>query len=343
VAGFTFLFFPLNIETVVWLSNWNTLLSVFFLLLALLIYAKESALSRAQSLLLGFTLLLSLSAKEFALLFPLFALGIDLLLERKIRWKIIALSICTSILYLALRFFVIGGLGGYTNTAPHTWNWSSIWTFARLGRAYSFHFFHTVTTPFVLKLLAVASVNVLVLGSLFYLLALKKKSSIKNFFILGILIYTGALLGFNLINPLQPHLANSRLFIMSNVFFCLLVGFCSTIHSSRFFRVASFTFVVLLACMLPFQLLPWRMAGIASQRILAEIASPDIQSSKKITIANIPDNYLGAFIFRNGIENASAITTHTTKYAHEFIKNYQDQRLPIKINGHPEFDAFASR
>lgn len=341
IAGLSFLFLPLNVETVVWLSNWNGLFSILFLLISLILYSNREKPSAARYAAIGITLLVSLSAKEFALLFPLLAIGIDLLLERTIQWKLVILSVSLSFVYFVTRFQVLGGLGGYANTAPLTWNTNAIRSYLLTSTAYLFHFFHTRATPSILKAISLIVVNAFALTSAALVLFSKESRFKKPFFVFIGLIYVSAILGFNLLNPAHPDLAHSRLFILSNVFFCLLVGYCFTLNSSRWFKALPVAFVLCLAILLPFQLTPWKQAGIASQRILEELRTDEIREASTIAIKNLPDNFQGAFIFRNGIEYATALMTNTKKGEKNFVKTYQDQQLLVQMNDRPRFNAFA--
>ena len=49
LAGLTFLVLPFNIESVVWLANWNGLISLFFFVLALIVYTHPRLNQRSQA------------------------------------------------------------------------------------------------------------------------------------------------------------------------------------------------------------------------------------------------------------------------------------------------------
>lgn len=101
--GFLFLVFPLSGETVLWLSSGFDLWAVFFALLAV------AALQKEQGIGLGLLFYaLALLCKESALCLPL----VFLLLFPRLRWRIFPFFL-TAGLYLAMRFALFGGIGGY--------------------------------------------------------------------------------------------------------------------------------------------------------------------------------------------------------------------------------------
>ncbi|HTG32857.1 MAG TPA: hypothetical protein VLB76_07970 [Thermoanaerobaculia bacterium] len=103
ILGFLFLVFPLSGEVVLWLSSGFDLWAAFFALLAVTALQKEKGI--------GLGLLfyaLALLCKESALCLPL----VLLLLFSRLRWRIVPFLL-TAGLYLAARFALFGGIGGY--------------------------------------------------------------------------------------------------------------------------------------------------------------------------------------------------------------------------------------
>jgi hypothetical protein len=110
ILGFLFLVFPLSGEAVLWLSSGFDLWAAFFALLAVAALQKEKGI--------GLGLLfyaLALLCKESALCLPLALL----ILFPRLRWRIVPFFL-TAGLYLAERFFLFGGIGGYKDQFGRT-------------------------------------------------------------------------------------------------------------------------------------------------------------------------------------------------------------------------------
>jgi hypothetical protein len=110
LLGALFLVFPLSGETTLWLSSGFDLWAVFFVLLAVVALQEEKGIWPG---LLFYTL--ALFCKESALCLPLALL----FLFPRLRWRSVPFFL-TAGLYLAMRFVLFGGIGGYRDHLGRT-------------------------------------------------------------------------------------------------------------------------------------------------------------------------------------------------------------------------------
>jgi hypothetical protein len=110
LLGFLFLAFPLSGETVLWLSSGFDLWATFFALLAVAALQKEEGIGPG---LLFYVL--ALLCKESVLCLPLALV----LLVPRLRWRSLPFF-ATAGLYLAARFALFGGIGGYRDALGRT-------------------------------------------------------------------------------------------------------------------------------------------------------------------------------------------------------------------------------
>ncbi len=307
----------------VWLSAGNTLLAATFLLGALILYTYEPLSKRApckKMLVIATLILLSLTAKEHALLFPLFAIGIDLLLKRKPLWKSYLLFIAVDVIYFVWRFKVLGKLGGYVSANQEslhtTLHGSSILAYAKLPLLYVHNFFNQLSTPSSLAFIAQTLIVILIITIGFFLYKEKKlttKNTLFSLFILGSLFYLGNLLGWNLVNPHSPTTEHSRIAYISTIWFTLAMGFLFGIIRSPLAKGIFILYLLILPALTYYQIQPWIEAGKMTRSINTNVTNElnkfeSDGSIKKVFITGLPDQYQGAFIYRNGIEYATDLS-----------------------------------
>jgi hypothetical protein len=113
--GLLFLVHPINTEAVIYISNAQEVLFVFFGLIALLIISAKKTFTNLNFGVIFITLLLSLLSKETGVLFVLSTLVYIYLYNRKYFFKFLSLSVLVIVFYLVLR---IDALGFSTNLIP---------------------------------------------------------------------------------------------------------------------------------------------------------------------------------------------------------------------------------
>ncbi len=321
VASFAFLTLPLNTEAVVWLASWNTLLATIPLLYALILYTKKQPSNIKNYIFIILPLIISLLAKEHALVFPAFILGIDLLCERKPHIKTIILSTLIIGLYFFARIYVLGNLGGYNtlegNSTHFDISFYGILLYMKLPLMYIYNFFNSTAVPYVLGAITQILSIILITFSAGYIIYKKETriATITHIFILGLLLYTAHLMGWNLVDPLDQHTQHSRILYTSSMWFVMLLGYVYEKIKKTRLKSLFIIYLLLLPILAIYQLHPWIIAGQESTKIQnqIELLLKNFSPGDTLHVYNLPDQYNGGFIFRNGIEFFIALQTNTLK------------------------------
>lgn len=343
ISAFLFLLFPLNMEVVCWLcSSWNTLPAIIFLLLSIIFYCRDGA-TKHKIIFMYFFVILSLLAKEFALLIPIITFFIDLLLKRKPHWLLIISFVILDLIYFFARFLYLGQLGGYTDLGGqslHTqFSLIGLVSFIKLPIVYVVNFFNWLLVPGWLKYSAAILIFILILYFIILFFTKKdinKKQILKNIFILFILIYIGSALAWNLINPLSKINIHSRLYYLSNVWFVFLLGYLFLImKNNKIFKTLYILYLICLISISYYQMQPWLIANEKTKEInfLINNVLKNNESKKKLEIINLSDAYQNAYIYRNGIDSAVALINNYKKDDITIEKKMQASvDLPIIVN-----------
>lgn len=299
LAGFFFLVHPLQVETAVWLSSANSLLGVGFLLGACVLYAHVHATFR-RSLLVAALLIASLLSKEFALLFPFCALGIDLLLRRKIRWRWIAAAYLLDVAYIIARIAVLHRLGGYAvdNVSIYRqFDGQALWQFFQLPGFMLFEFF--IEGIGLTRLLRWAAG---IAGVAFGLMLVSRiragsKHAARQIILLTVLLYISAALTWNMYYVVVAMFENIRWLHFSLVWFALIFAYCAV--RTHFTRRLGVLIVIIYGCMAVGYQYPWLIADHFSKQYVKAVQQLPAQTVWRFDL--LPDSFHGAFIFRNGM------------------------------------------
>lgn len=341
IATLLFALFPLNTEVVVWLSSWNSLLAGIPLTIATIIYVAHG--SKKFLVITSLLIILSLMAKEHALVFPFIIILVDLLLKRKTSFASILYFACIDALYFLWRFAVIGGMGGYKTAEQSSTHLSisldSLLLYAKLPFAYGYNFFNRAATPESLAWGAYAISAVLFAASILYLYKKTRFAHVRSILILGALVYVSHAIGWNLVNPLDIHNEHSRILYIATIWAVILIASLFYWTKNSRLRYIFYLYILIMFPLAHFQTGPWVVAGMVSKHIVSELDAelqterrsetdkrlqsgtpfekqaelPSSQKPKKITITNLPDQYKGAFIFRNGMDYVIALKTNTRR------------------------------
>ena len=335
-AACVFAVFPLNTEAALWLASWNAPLALIPLLGALIIYTTPPQTKKIMYI--AALAIISLLSKEYALLLPFLLFGIDLLLQRKISYRSIAAFFILDAVYLLWRIHVLGGLGGYYEGGKSISANISLYhivQYTTLIFGYTYGFFNRHTAPFFLGCIARIITFLTIIG--IFISQYKRKNTIfiiKTVSILIFLLYASNIIGWNLVNPLDANNQHSRILYLSSVWFAILMGYLFSITKQRILQGSFMAYLVLLCFIAYFEAQPWIQAGTSAaaintqvQQVLAEKPRPT-----KIRITNLPDEYYGAFVYRNGIDFSVAVFSHTQRNTITVEKTMQPGiDLPIII------------
>ena len=295
LAAGIFCLFPIHPEAVTWLSGRFDLLCGFFYLMSLLLLTRH--LKDGKNTWLAFSALcclLALLSKEMALSLPLVAFSLvhhrrpDLRLRQVLRklWPFFALTL----LVLAIRISGSGSLGGYAHQFRLSWSslrllWSPLevlffpWNTALLD------------SPFRLAGLLFPMVTAIHLWALSQLRTAPRTTA---FF--AVLLYLTALPLVNL-GKVYPNLQSSRYYYLPGAVFALWLA--SFLVAGRGRRLVIPLYLVTLGGLLFAHNLPWGEAGKRSHLIVQELGMLPAGAKR---LDRVPDHYLGAYVFRNGLD-----------------------------------------
>ncbi|MFH0818845.1 MAG: hypothetical protein V1898_02525 [Patescibacteria group bacterium] len=328
LSGGLFIIYPMNIESVVWLSNWTTLISSFFILLAMNFYwlfrRHKKSIFWCLTLL---TVVFSLLAKETAVILPLALIGLDIIWCKVNNWNVKKIYrfwknylwvIILVLLFLAWRMVMLGGWGGYRtadgSSIYSSINFSQIYSYIRLIKLFFFNYLNNVIFNINNQSVIIYWITFFVIFSLAVLYVVNSKKTFKFFYLLGGLgwIYVFALPAFNLIGGIHPDLANSRFLYLSSMGFCLVTAILILdLENWRGYRLHYIPSEIMIFLILVFSVTAhknqetWLQASTQIQRIGQKVQQTvsDPQPESEFYFVNLPDNISGAYCLRNGIEN----------------------------------------
>ena len=294
ILGFLFLVFPLSGEAVLWLSSGFDLWAAFFALLAVATLQKERGIRLALLL-----YALALLCKESALCLPL----VLLLLFPRLRWRIVPFFLTTG-LYLAVRFVLFGGIGGYKD---------------HLGRAVVTQldpgaFLRALLVQVPARILAPVPVESrLAFGGMIALsLILLCGFGLSGFrsrkaFLVAVGVFVAAILPAAPLLRVEWDLQGARLLYLPLAL--ALVALARFTRSPT--RIATFSGAVLAGYWMIAAVLNgghWSGASQAVEQTLGAMKTLSSRFPQGATVlVDAPDTYQGAYVFRNGLSEAAEL------------------------------------
>lgn len=326
-----FLIWPTQVEAIVWLASWPHLWATTFYLLALISYFHcKEVLQKKYFICSLLFFILALLTKEIALSFPLLVLFLEIYqqsknnLEKKARWlgSYLLLIWIIALIFLLMRFYSTQTFFGYygQNQLPFS---LSLWL-ANLtgyindlvGAAYSRVLFFKIWYK---DMAAVAIFTATALALYFYLLLRAKKlAQFSLFFIFLISLWPVLPLGLNRLN-----FEGERYLYLPSIFFLSWLVYLFFSHIKRqFWQRFILFFLILGSSFIVWQKVGiWQQAGAVAQNIVQSVAALSLDDNQEVVTAGLPDNFSGAQVFRNNLEQALAF--------HYPEKNIKIWPLPI--------------
>lgn len=328
LAGAFFIVYPINIESVAWLSNWTTLISSLFIMLALYLYWEYRARNKVYLFFMALlAALLSLLAKETAIIMPLVFIALDLVRSKLYKqpikkvikyWLGYAASLLLVGLFFAWRFVMLKGRGGYRTsdgesiygglTHEEFTGWlTSI-------KLFLFNYLNNVVFRYQNRLVLIywAVFAVVIILAIIYILN-KRKSVGYGWPLFGLgWMYIFTLPVINLINGIHKDLSGSRYLYLPSLGFCLILAALVMSFANRPGKMMLYAKGLVIGLFIAgFSFLsyknevPWLEASAqvraVGDKVLAVVADPPKKS--EFYFKNLPDNWAGAYSLRNGIEN----------------------------------------
>ena len=303
LVAFLFLTYPFHNESVVWGVGRASLLAGFFGISAMLVLVSNLGFGW-RLFYVNLFYFIGLTAYESIFLLPLIIILIAWSNKRPVKRLIFwgSSMAFTVLLHFIMRRAVSGGIvGGYADGVFDQGVVQYVSNFLRItGRLF-------LPPAENATLLTIAFVVLLIGMLVFTWIYIKKnKTSVPVFLIVAFLLIS---LVVPLTFPVSTRTSESdRLLYFPSVFVCLLVAFLVTdlIQGKKWLYIISGFLLLYNIYFLERNNLNWRKASSISSAVLNTLKNQQ-QTRKNILIMNVPDEYNGAFIFRNGFEDALII------------------------------------
>ncbi|MGB3536380.1 MAG: hypothetical protein WBA13_23035 [Microcoleaceae cyanobacterium] len=319
ITALLFIILPSHVEAVTWISARSDLVAACFCLASFSYYLSYKNYHNKRNLLFSYLLfLLALLSKESVIIYPgiIFSYEIyDYFTESddnktSIKNIILFPLLYTSLfpIYLILRYLGLGQLiGGYGSGVHLQYNSAII--LRGLGSTlrilippisnstdFDWQLFFIITTASLLTIMLVYAW----IGNYY-----EKISKLIVFLITAFLISLIPII--NLVVSLQDHQGERFLYFPSVFFIMIFTIIISTIlWRYQFILLMSLTILTLLfSNNLHHSNKNWKIASQISQQIIEDINS--IATDNSLFIINLPDNFKGAYIYRNGLFPATQL------------------------------------
>ena len=316
-TGLLFVTLASHSEAVAWLSARADLLATFFALLSLLFHHMYRTRSRYRYLVIALaSFLTALFSKESALCFPVILALYEVFLAQDKQGKGLVRRVATTFssyclivfVYLGLRTVFLGELvAGYgrqvhlkLDIAKLAWNFVSYPS-------------RTIVPPMTQKSLPIfifAVLVVILIATVVYSMRSRLQGSSPRhpvdfaplYFLVG--SYVVSLLPVANLAISKTNTEGERLLYLPSVFFVgALAWFLGlALRSPRTRLLVSATVVVVQAVSLFNANLSWQAAGGVCQSVLRSLHAH--QPRDRVCVVNLPDNLRGAYVFRNGFQQA---------------------------------------
>lgn len=313
LTGLLFLVWPYHSETVIWYAAKSYLFSSFFCLMSFQLFMK-----RAHWTLVCLTFTASVLFKEITILFPVILLFIALInghLKSTLKVYLIPLAVCLCVI-VGIRSFVLGDLIGGYGASTHL---PSVATLLKNFFVYGLKFLGFFR---YFKAFGLAEISYLLSISSFLIFAftwIKNRTS-KSFnrtmtlLVIAYVLLLFPVLGLEISSVYS--IESDRYSYGVSIIVVFLITYTLSELKSKF---QSGTLVVLIAMCTVFSIQnvkTWVTAADIRDDYFNQIVKY-VSAKKATVIINAPDNYNGAYIYRNGLDkqlqvdgiNATVLTT----------------------------------
>jgi hypothetical protein len=321
IAGILFAVQPAHVEPVVWLAARPDLLATLFFLLSLIsglrFFLPVQELKNSYWLIISLLAFgLGLFSKENAIALPI-VLFLWLLLNYPRReWlKLIAFAILYGlvvIFYVLIRLQALGGWGGYPSEGNELF--FILWN-STLGFWLPLLFPINLAQSGLLLGIILAAIFGLIYLCLF-ILAWRNKANEKGRreWLFGLLVFYAGLLPAVNIASVSPGLEQSRILYLPSVGFCLLLTWLFNrlvSHPAKWFLLFAMVTIGLVTVFS--NTIAWQKAGEGVRQTLTGLKNYQVQNQIKLQSGDtiyyegLPDAYNGAYLWRNGLDEATKI------------------------------------
>lgn len=288
-----FLIYPFHNETIVWIVGRGILLATTFAILSSLLYINGKGWQLLASSILFFVGLLGY---ESIVCLPLLLFLLDwLVIMKNFRASLLKslFTLIPLVVYLGLKVIfaggIIGGDGYYTNKPG--------------AMGFLMNFFRLIERSFVCPLkefkVAIICISLIVLF-IVVVVAIKLDKSAKRKVVVAGLLFLISLLPVTIVGIDTHDTEGERFLYFPSVFLCLFVVLLFYKAFRKWHSIMLAVTSVYYLVFLDINNNNWIVAG----KVIESIANDMASERRKVLILDLPDNYRGAFIFRNGFENS---------------------------------------
>jgi hypothetical protein len=313
-----FSLYPLHPEAVAWISGRFDVLCATFYLLAVVLFFWPREKARGSlplSILSLVSFLAALLSKEMAISLPLFLIVTDLLLpnERgslplKTRLKKHVPFWLLGLGYVAVRLVFFKGVGGYTPSQGSAF--FSSWSFLDIRDIILRPFpalFMPLNASLYPHLPTLKNALLIILAIAILMIPFRKKLNFR------LLIYGFCIIPLMALPALKiffvsPTLEGARFLYLPSIGACIIiVTWAKSLGEGRSWKkIAMFLPVLLFFLLLVKNNTVWKSASEISERMTHQALTllNDAEIQETLYVSGLPDNYGGAYIFRNGFSSA---------------------------------------
>ena len=311
LASLFFILLPFQAECILWFSSIGYQCCLLFTLLAIKYFYKE------QLIMYIIFMALAIHFKEIGYIIPLLAIGVYFLKNKNINLKFwIGSTIITIASSLLFRYMVLGEiLGGYganthLNFEPQT--------IIKVIAGYIIKFFSF--SRFALSEEQILLQFLIVLLLISPLLISKIKAKKYKPILLWIFFFVVCLLPvINLEITSIKSIQSDRYGYFASVPVVILFASAISHFKQNISYLISATSIVTLTIITTYDNFKWNNASQLCENYLSKLTTLDL-SSKTILLLNVPDNYKGVYVLRNGVNEYLKSKNINTEIS---IKKYQ--------------------
>lgn len=306
LCGLFYLLWPVQVEAIAWVAAWPHLWATFFALLSIIYYLDYK--NNQHQRFFYFSLLffvLAIFTKETVITLPLLIVLLDLYQKHKIKFFNILSFLAIALVFVFLRQQATGVLAGYygqsnfslkinewlSNLAVMFLDWPSAGYFRNIFYKVAYHYSWWLAGAVVLFLLVY----------LFYLVKYKKRDRLYLFIILLISSLPFLPLGLH-----HTTFAGERYLYWPSVFFVIwFFSLLASLNIGLYKKNAILFFLAFCSLLIIHDKnIIWSQAARVSKNIVASYADLRLEPGARLISVALPDNLLGAEVFRNNLQQA---------------------------------------
>ena len=344
LAATLFIASPYQTETINWFASQAYILSTLLALVSLNYYLIFKESSKRKHVIFYFLFFfLSILSKEISIVLPIITIALAWLLGKltKENTKLFLIGNITILgVYFLFRYIFLGNIIGGYGVETHLNFDLGLLVFG--VKAYMAKFFLLYRYSTTLSLILGLAFLVFTIN-MFVNIRSSARVRISAIGILFLLFIISLLPVLNLETSFLGSIQSDRYGYFPSVFFALFVSFTFGIHSKRMSYIIAFFSVILYCTLTIYTNKIWVEASEIRDNLVLSINNIS-RNDKNILLVNLPDNYRGVYLFRNGFSESLSFKNNSSvriAFTHEIRENaiYElktnkfDSTISLILNG----------